>query len=248
MTRILILADTHCGHELGLTPPCEFQHGEIQRIGWNFFKNQIDELKPFDLIICNGDLVDGTGHKDTTGHLTTDVEKQIEMAIKTIEYTDCKKVVFARGTPYHVCNNLESENLIAKHFNAEIQDELKLDVNGCIIHARHTVGKSGTAYGSITSAQRSAVVQILNDIEVDAIKADIFVRSHIHEYNLIDRELMSIVTTPALQFKGTSYGRKCTGFYSYGFCYIDVEDKNNYHIGKRLLSLKGGYADKVIKI
>lgn len=185
-------------------------------------------------------MIDGPGLKDSRQHIDTDTDVQCQIAIECLKYVNAKKYIFLRGTPYHVTTDRECEDAIADYFNAEIHDERKIDVNGCIIHCRHTTGKGGTAYGSMTSLQRQAVVQLLNDVTTCGVKADIFIRSHIHEYDLADRSLFTAFSTPALQFKGTAYGRKCTGFYDYGFIYLDIRSKKDYDFHKVLLTETGG--------
>lgn len=239
--RVLVLSDMHCGHNLGLTHPDYFNHmKDVQKVGWDFFTKNIKKLGKIDLCIVNGDACEGPGKKDNLQHNTTDVSEQQDIAIACIEQVKANKYVFLRGTPYHVTTDHEIEDKIAAKFGAGIYDSRKIDVNGCVLHCRHTMGKSGTAYGSITSLQRSAIVQLLNDVESCSVKADVYIRSHIHEYELIDRDLFSAVTTPALQFKGTSYGRKCTGFYSYGFIWMDIRSKKDFDIHKEILPLTGG--------
>lgn len=247
--RVLILSDLHCGHILGLTHPEYFNHfREIQAAGWSFFTKNIKALGHIDLCIINGDTVDGEGKKDSRQHITTDSSLQQKIAIRCLSEVKAERFVFLRGTPYHVTTDMELEDGIADYFNAEIHDSRKIDVNGCVIHARHTAGKGGTAYGSATSLQRSAVVQMLNDVECEEVKADIFIRSHIHEYNLIERELYTAITTPCLQFKGTSYGRQCTGFYSFGFIWLDIRGKHDYDIHKVLLKGANHKKESVTKL
>lgn len=239
--RVLVLSDMHCGHNLGLTHPDYFNHfKEAQKIGWDFYLKNIKKLGKIDLCLINGDAIDGPGVKDSLQHNTTDISEQQEIAIACLEEVEARKYIFTRGTPYHVTSAFEAEDAIAKHFGAEIHDYRKIDVSGCIIHTRHTVGKSGTAYASITSLQRSAIVQLLNDVEIGNTKADIYIRSHAHEYDLIDRTLFSAVITPALQFRGTTFGRKCTGFYDYGFVWMDIRSKKDYDIHKVIMPLTGG--------
>lgn len=239
--RVLILSDLHCGHNLGLTHPDYFNHfKEIQQVGWDFYSKNIKKLGKIDLCIVNGDAIEGRGAKESMQHNTTNISEQQQIAISCLEKANAKKYVFLRGTPYHVSNDFECEDAIADHFGAEIFDSRKIEVNGCLLHCRHTTGKSGTAYASITSLQRSAVVQILNDVESGGVKADIYIRSHAHEYDLVDRELFTAFITPGLQFKGTNFGRKCTGFYSYGFMWMDIRSKKDFDIHKEILPLTGG--------
>jgi hypothetical protein len=239
--RVLVLSDLHCGNIYGLTPPGYYNHfKEIQQTGWDFFQKGIKSLGKIDLCILNGDLVDGPGKKDARQHITTDMKEQVDIASECLKIIPAKKLVFIRGTCYHVTTDRENEDDIADRFNSEIYDSRKIDVNGCIIHCKHTVGKGSTVYGSVTPLQSGSALQVLTDISADNIVADIFVRSHIHEYNLVDREIFSAVTTPGLQFKGMAYGRKYASFYSYGMIWMDIRSKKDFDINKILLTKTGG--------
>lgn len=241
MKRVLILSDTHCGSTFGLTPPDYWNvFREIQETGWNFYEKTINSLGNIDLCIVNGDAVDGPGKKDTRQHIHTDMKTQVEMAIEAFKIIPAKKFIFIRGTCFHVTTDRENEDDIADYFNAEIYDSRKIEVNGCILHCRHTTGKGSTVYGSVTPLQSNSALQLMNDISAENETADIFIRSHIHEWIHIDREPFNAIATPGLQFKGMAYGRKYSSFYSYGMVWIDIEDKYNFEIRKKLLRKTGG--------
>jgi hypothetical protein len=103
-------------------------------------------------------------------------------------------------------------------------------------------------YASGTGLQRSAVVQQLNDSLKDEPKADIYIRSHAHESFIIRRRLMSALITPCLQFSGSAYGRKCTGFYDYGLTYIDIENKTDFQIYTKFLEHASGKNQEILKL
>jgi len=256
MKRVLFLSDLHCGHGLGLTPP-EYQTDffrEVQYKGWEFYSKYVNELKP-DIVLVNGDAVDGVLLKDNSDMITTNSARQQEIAIRCLDEVPKKslnnedvKFLFTRGTPVHVKSDTELEDDIAKYFNAEIYDFVKFRVNDLIISARHTAGKGGTVYSSVTGLQRSAIVQYLNDSIKGEETADLYVRSHIHDYNYLDRALLSILSTPCLQFSGTAFGRKCLGFYDYGVSWADIEDKYNYQVYKKLLTHSSGKEHGIIEL
>lgn len=176
MKRVLVISDTHCGHNLGLTHPKYYnEFREIQEVGWKNFTNEIRQLGKIDLTIINGDAVDGPGVKnDNRQHITTDLKTQQEIAIRCFSEINSKKFLMIRGTPTHVTHGFEAEDDIAKSLGAEIHDSRKINVEGCIIHCKHTVGKGSSPYGSSTPLQSSAIIQMLNDITSDNVKADIF--------------------------------------------------------------------------
>jgi len=250
--KVLFVGDTHCGHCKGITSP-DWRIGEfkdVQKFGYDFILDTVKEIKP-DRIICNGDLIDGPGHKDSTDHVTTDISRQQKMAVEFLD--EIKKVnkkaefFFTRGTPFHVKTDQENEDVIADYFKAEIQNELKLDINGLITSVKHTTSKGSTVYGSVTSNQRVNILQFLNDVLEDRTPAKFYVRSHIHEFNFVDRGHFAMLTTPAMQFAGTAYGRRLSSFYHFGVSFMEVENANEYQVYKRLLNLKTGKKERIIK-
>jgi hypothetical protein len=88
MKRVLIMSDLHCGHRVGLTPPdWQYRPGvrskwrKIQQACWNWYANEIEEAGPFDVVIVNGDAIDGRGERSGgTELLTTDRHEQVEIA------------------------------------------------------------------------------------------------------------------------------------------------------------------------
>lgn len=249
MKRVIIVSDLHCGHNYGLTPPEYYNHQkDIQKIGWEWAKKEMKALGKIDVCICLGDAVDGPGHKDSTEHNTTDTSKQSDIAIRCIESFGAKKHIFFRGTPFHTKTSYEAEDPIAHYFSAPIMDSGKIDINGLLFHGKHTTSKGGSPYASVTSLQRTAIVTHLNDITKETEHADVYGRAHIHEWNLVQRELFTAFTNPCFQFSGTAYGRRCEGFYSYGFCVMDVYDKHKFTINPHILKLHTGKKSKVLKV
>jgi len=252
MKRLLIIADTHTNHQLGLTPP-EYQnifYKEIQSIGWNFYSKTVKELNA-DAVLFNGDIIDLANFHDKTEFITTNTEHARQMAIEVIyEIPNINNIekIFIRGTGVHTKQNEEQEDLIAENFDCVAYDSKKFKINGTIIHARHTSSKGGTAYGSVTPLQRSAVIQILNDISKNQVKADLYIRSHCHDFNIVQRSLFTAMTTPALQFAGSTYGRGLTGFYDFGISWIDFDDEGNFNIYHKILKTSTGHKEEIMEI
>lgn len=248
--RVLVLSDMHCGSIVGLTHPDYFNyHKNIQKVLWDFYINSIKKIGPVDLMISLGDLIDGPGKKGSRQHITTDLEEQTDMAIAAIEMVKTKKHIFVRGTTFHVEDSMEHENRIAKHFDSPIADAQKIDINGCILHCKHTTGKGSASYGSATPLQSGAINQLLCDAAAGNVKADIFIRGHVHEFINIERIIGTMISLPALQMKGMAYGRRYSGYYDLGIVWLDIRSKTDYDVNKILLDT-GGSAEKekVIRI
>src|SRR5271157_652517 len=100
--RMLVISDLHCGHLAGLTPPDQWIHGtsfyEQQKKTWNFYINTIKELQPIDILICNGDAIDGKGTKSGgTELITSDRNLQSQMAIECLKQVKAPSNILTYG-------------------------------------------------------------------------------------------------------------------------------------------------------
>lgn len=87
MTRLVIISDLHCGHRAGLTPP-GWQtpleapdrlaaYARQQRVMWSWYAATIAALQPIDVLVANGDAIDGRGSRSGgTELITTDLSAQ----------------------------------------------------------------------------------------------------------------------------------------------------------------------------
>jgi len=228
--RVLIISDTHCGHITGLTPKGWQQdgiYGEFQKESWMWFENMVERLKPIDVLLCNGDMIDGRQERSGGSELIVgDRFQQISMAQKIIERVGAKKVFMTRGTPYHVGKLEQWEDILADKVDANIKNKQVLNINGCIINARHKIGRSTIPQGRFTQMAKRAMWEDLMTVGKTETRANIIICSHVH-YNIYGGHSNNrlFFTTPALQ-GSSDYGEKeCEGSVDYGLCSIDI-DKN----------------------
>ena len=92
--RVIAVADQHCGHVAGLTPP-EYQYQEVeesstkhnkwarlQKEMWVKFINTLEKYKPFDIGFSLGDMIDGKGTRSGGSELIySDRNSQVDMAV-----------------------------------------------------------------------------------------------------------------------------------------------------------------------
>jgi len=244
--RVLLMGDTHCGHLAGLTPPPyqlnkdhsrlgEF--GEFQTETWNWFYNQIEELKPFDVCIANGDLIDGRGERSkSTELLSADRDVQVDMAVDIIRKIGAKKVVMTYGTPYHTGQGEDFENHIAERVGAiALKPELNIEIEGVNFNVKHHTGNSSVPHGAGTAILKDALWTDLWAEFENRDKADIIVRSHIHTYLKITDRSRVAVTLPALQGAMTKYGqRRMVKIVDYGIAYVDIFEGGRFVLHSRL--------------
>jgi len=253
--RMVILSDLHCGHELGLTPPTwryqennpeKGQIARIQREAWEFYEYIIDNVvgKYADVLVINGDLIDGKANKNEGIELiTTDSNLQVKIAIECIGLWNAKKIMMTRGTPYHVGKGECHEDIAADILGATIEDNLTFRFNGKVFNFRHKVGGSSVPYGKGTPLVKEAIWNTLLAEYNNTQRADIIVRSHVHTYvEYRDSHRIAIVT-PALQVNSKYGTQQCSGYTDFGFLVVDVYDNGNVIIHNFSTVLKETYSE-----
>jgi hypothetical protein len=229
--RVVVLADPHCGHRVGLTPP-KYQSGNREQMNrlserWKWFKSTINKLKPFGCAVWLGDLCDGLG-KDTSECILPDLNRQIRGAIEIVETVGAKTNFFVYGTAFHVRtkDGLELETEVAKHFNAEIHGQIQVKVDDYILDCRHSAGsKSGikTSRGLPIAKERES--NIAWWMEGCQELATHYFRAHVHYlYEAGEPNRWQGYAVPALQDHGTKYGRVLSNTVHMGFGVLTIKD------------------------
>lgn len=234
--RLVVVSDFHCGHEVGLTPPkwnpeYEADHlTEYRSYMWDAYSRTIEQLQPIDILVANGDLIDGRGERAGSVELIVlDRALQVKMAIKCIELAKAKKIYITRGTDYHTGYEENWENLIADAVGAEIGDIKNVDVNGLLFNFRHHIGGSQTPLGRTTPLAKEAVWNALWHVRKGFPLANVIVRSHVHYHAYAGGPEWLAMTTPGLQGYGTRYGeRRLSGEIDFGLVAFDVVSKEAY--------------------
>lgn len=231
--RILAIGDFHAGHLLGLTPP-KFQRHDTPyaRTLWDYFTAAVRDRGPWDVVIANGDLVDGPGRRDTTKHLTTDMHAQTDMAVEALRQTECSDIRIVRGTGYHTDYSCNFEDFVADALGVPAYDDLPLEIHGRRFHFRHHVGRSDIPYGQYTQLGKEKINEALQAEFEGYDAADVIVRSHVHycvRTGVADAHrgiMREAITLPALQLRGpeqSSYTRQLrTWLYHVGITEIVV--------------------------
>ena len=255
MQRVLIIADLHCGHRFGLThpdfdarPDCDpgqkaYKRYRLRRHFWTWFITAIEALRPIDVLIVNGDLIDGKGGKSGgIEMLTTDRTEQTDMAAVTIDLINAPRVYITFGTPYHSGVNETWESEVARkidHCN-EIDTQLLINVNDVIFHCKHYVGRSDTPYGKYTALGREMTWASLKQHEGIFPRGSLItVRSHCHYLvQIVDGPDQEGIVTPALQLCTIYGGTTKSSIIHTGLVYYDVEDARSWNMGRKIFENK----------
>lgn len=235
--RVVVIADLHCGHRVGLTPPdwqSDAPGGKyllIQEQLWDVYAGYIDSVKPIDYLFVNGDSIDGKGERSGgTELITTDRTKQINMAYDCIMYAGCSNIVSTIGTPYHVGEAEDWEVMLGKELGTIATKSHEWPrIDGITFDLKHQAsGSSQIPHGRATPLGREKLWNMIW-AEYDAQpKSDIIIRSHVHfAVSFVEPHWIGIFT-PALQGAGTKYGaRRCSGLVHFGITVIDIYPGDN---------------------
>lgn len=252
--RVVILSDLHCGHRAGLTPPgwqlkpvedepLRMKWVNLQRECWKWYIREISRLRPIDVLIVNGDCIDGTGTRSGgTELITTDRNEQVNMACKCLQAAKTKNVYIVRGTPYHSGEQEDMEDLIKSLLPAQkIGDHEWYTINGVVFDVKHKIGASSIPHGQATSLLRDNLWNALWHEYDEQPRADILIRAHVHYHLHVGgmrngRPWLAMIL-PALQGMGSKFGAKgCSVHVDFGFVHFDIDGKGNFqwqsHVGQ----------------
>lgn len=249
--RVVVISDLHCGHMAGLTPPdfdvilrqdgVRYKAMLARRRLWKFYADTIESLRPIDVLIVNGDCIDGKGEKSGgTELIVTDRNEQVKMAAAAINYCKARKVYFAYGTAYHVGTVEDYEDEVAAKTHAvKIGSHDWLDVNGLVFDYRHFISPSSMPYGRATPIFRERIWNILWNEWGEYPKSDVLIRSHTHTFAFCGGFGWLGIITPGLQGIGTKFGaRHCSGTVDFGLIHFDVTSKENWEWHHHILKLR----------
>ena len=242
--RLVVISDLHCGANTGLTPPDwqqKFVKNDrikrnkfaiLQGQCWDFYDKTIQSLKPIDILVVNGDMIDGRGEKSGgTELIGTDRQGQAEMAAESITRASAKNIILTYGTTYHVGSNGEDfENLVKDYVKADSLGAHEwVNVNGLIFDFKHHIGSSSIPHGRHTATSRDYLWNVLWSERGEQPKAKILCRSHVHYFGFAGNKDFLGLTTPALQSQGTRFGsRICSGTVDFGMVVFDVYPDGTY--------------------
>jgi hypothetical protein len=201
MKKILAISDLHCGAVAGLLPPnyhhrdrdIKLQQNRVQEHLWDHWKLMCDSIGHVDIIICNGDIVDGCNrHSHGKDILISDIMVQCDIACQCLKMIDANKYIFTQGSGYHVNDNPSADEMICKMMNGDWYNWFgDVYVDNIVINIQHETPFSKDPGGRFNSQRKDA-----NQLKLQGNDADIFIRSHTHYFAYSGDANSLTVTTP----------------------------------------------------
>lgn len=228
-TRILFISDLHSGHIVGITPPqhntkvdgYEYQRDEL----WGGYIDMIKEVGPVDILIVNGDGVDGRGERaGSRDIIEIQQSKQMDWAEEAIDHIERKKTIIIEGTTYHTGLSTAWEEQLAIRIGATYSRRFFGSFDDVIFDVRHFIAGSVIPHGRATPAMREKLWNTLWAKEGVQPEANVVVRSHVHYPLYVGDDDYVAIITPGLQGLGGIYGEKmCSGVIKFGMLLVTCD-------------------------
>jgi hypothetical protein len=260
MKRVVAMGDLHCGHVAGLTPPSwhyrrdsdnayQKNFAVMQSTEWKWYDDTVKALQPVDVLIVNGDAIDGKGEASGgTELITTDRKEQVSMARECIEAVGAKAVYIIYGTPYHTGKEEDWEAVLAGEVDAvTIGSHEWFDCNGLIFDCKHFVSGSIIPHGRHTAISRDKLWNELWAARGGQPASDVFLRSHVHYFNYCGEAGKLMMILPSLQVWSKYGAKRHAGIINTGIVSFDVEDKEHYSWQPHLMDMTA-FAPEATKI
>jgi len=240
MREIAAIADLHCGHRAGLTPP-DYQDrvgrwADAQADSWDKYLALVEKSAGADTLIVDGDAIDGRGQASGgTELIASSLAVQRDMAVECISQFAAKKIVMARGTDYHAGWGGEDwEDFVAEQLREQgrevlIKDHPFVDLDGVTFDIKHHIGTTSVPHTRGTALLRDKMQNEQWYLDGDGQPlADVILRAHAHvhegSFGYRGDRMWLAVRLPALQLAGTKYGgRRCSGVVHWGMFRVFIE-------------------------
>ena len=224
---IVVISDTHCGCQLGLCPASvrldgggTYNASRLQNVvrGWydEFWREFVPAAtkgEPF-AVVMNGDCLDGVHHNATTQitHNWNDQRNIAQTMLEPVVEACGGRYYHIRGTEAHGGQSAEHEEAVAARLGAIADEsgnharwELRLRVDGHLVHFTHHIATSGSPYSQSSALQREAVNGYLETGRWGDEPYSLFVRSHRHVHSEVAfrsaHGKVTVTVTPAWQIK-----------------------------------------------
>lgn len=233
--RLCVISDLQCGSIFGMLPP-DFITAEgvpkLQNAGqrylwecWEDFTGRAAKYKP-SIVIVNGDLIDGKQRKSEGVELSLPImHDQVRAATQCLKYLKAElppcRWFFVRGTAYHVGAAAEFEEAVAESLGGEhywsvgsgtlVREVLWLDIDGVIVEASHHIGVTqGFHRLTALDSEMQWSAMTAKDESKGIPKADLIIRSHVHNFQHAEHASKHGVVTPCWQLQTTFMRKKST--------------------------------------
>lgn len=182
--RVVFLSDIHAGSEYSVKSPhavisedgTKSEQNKQQEILYNYWHELAKLWKNPDILVVNGDAIDGLNGRNVVGHVWSDnLIDQANDAVRLVKEFGGKKIFVVRGTSYHTSTvGVDVEEYFAEKLGAVKNGQRYTDymyLINCappkasrrVIHVTHHIGGSKWFAYRGTALSRDMAAAILNE-------------------------------------------------------------------------------------
>lgn len=204
INNLVVVADLHCGCQLGLCPPegitldegGRYTPSALQLKTWRNWREFWDEWVPRVTrgepyaVLCNGDAIDGVHHNSVT-QITHNLKDQRNIAYEVLAPIVSKAAgyIHIRGTEAHSGKSGQQEEALAQSLGAEPNEQgqyaqwrVCLRVGRGLVLVSHNIGRTSSAAYETSAPQRALLNAIYRAAKANREIPDVVVRSHRHRH------------------------------------------------------------------
>lgn len=202
-TSIILVADTHIGHRVGLAPPSvtvgdgwQAKPPMYSRKVWKYFVECCGEAKEFTkgtkrLLFLVGDTIDCDIKRRSNQYITNSKSEVLEVAVDALAplYEWVDNVIVLRGTDAHTGKDGELEEMFAADLDHAIPDKITgnaswqyfaMSVDGYRLDAAHHTTMGGRAWTFANAANFLAADTMMEYTLRSDKPPQMVVRAHVH--------------------------------------------------------------------
>ena len=184
--KVLIVNDLHCGSIYGLGVPnfCGLSgytlpFTETNRFLYDRWNQMINAVGAVDLVIANGDLVEGLNKKRNGEEtLTPFIKDQSNMAANLLGRITTGEYAFTGGSGYHTGQDTNGDQEVCDKLGGTwFGTDGTIEIEDIKLHVRHV--------GQHSKIPHSRATGLLFDFLIASLQGDntnIFIRSHTHKF------------------------------------------------------------------
>ena len=230
MIRVGIIADLHGGSNVSVCLP-EFTDRDhnmtyvanpVQMHLWDKWCAMRRKMGHLDVLICNGDLVEGVNRKES-GHgvITTNVHAQAYIAATLIKMIDANEIYVTEGSKYHTGETSGDQIVCEMIGGTWLGLHQFLKIGQITIHVRHAIGYSSVPYSRCTAQRKEAMI-----MKSEGTNVDIYVRSHTHKFNFSGDANDLTINTPCWKGRDGFIDKRSQEMPDNGYVILEIDESN----------------------
>lgn len=235
--RAVVLSDIHSGDAYGLCNPAQIPKGkkqakEVAKKLFDWYVAKVGEIGRVDAIILPGELIEGSGDKDTIDLWTTDPEEQADACADLLCMWDCNVFFACYSSAYHDGRTTNTDHMLIRELKArgkqaDIKTVQRLIFDEVKVNVMHYVGGSSTPYGFASQLMKAGVTDVVRGAGRGYAFADLYLRGHTHTPGHAGNRMLTVINCPTLKWPLGRFGRKIDRpWYGMGLTDLEFEGRD----------------------